>query len=222
MPKALIFDMDGVLIDSEPFWREAEMEGFLLAGVRLEEKDCLETVGLRIDEVVRLWHGRRPWSSPAPAEIERAILDGLAARVRERGTAKPGVYEALAFAQSAGLRVALASSSPYRIIEAVVESLGLAPCFEVVVSAEEEEYGKPHPAVYLHAARRLGVAPEECAAVEDSANGVLAAKAARMKCIAVPEETMRGHRYFAIADRVIGSLAELDAGLWREIWRTGE
>ncbi|HYG62538.1 MAG TPA: hexitol phosphatase HxpB [Thermoanaerobaculia bacterium] len=218
MPRALIFDMDGVLIDSEPFWREAEMEGFLLAGVRLEEKDCLETVGLRIDEVVRLWYGRHPWSSPSPEEIERAILDRLVARVRERGTAKPGVREALAFARSAGLRVALASSSPYRVIEAVVETLGLAADLEVLVSAEGEEWGKPHPAVYLNAARRLGIAPEECAAVEDSPNGVLSAKAARMKCIAVPEDTLRGHPYFAIADRVIGSLAELDAGLWQEVW----
>lgn len=213
MLRALIFDMDGVLIDSEPFWHEAEIAGFALAGLRLTREDCLRTTGLRVDAVVDHWYARSPWDSPAPREVERAIVERVIALVRERGELKPGVERALASAQSAGLRTALASSSPSAIIETVLGRFGLRSRFEVVHSAEGEPYGKPHPGVYLHTAERLGVRPEECAAVEDSPNGVLAAKAACMRCIAVPEPPLRGHPWFAIADAVIESLDEIEETL---------
>jgi sugar-phosphatase len=115
------------------------------------------------------------------------------------------------------VRVALASSSAYRLIRAVTERLGLADSFDCVYSAEEEEYGKPHPGVYLTAARRLGVAPTQCLAVEDSFNGVLAAKAARMKCVAVPEPAQRRDPRFCIADVVLDSLAGVGVEVWRAL-----
>ena len=89
--------------------------------------------------------------------------------------------------------------------------------FEKIYSAQEEEYGKPHPAVYISAAKRLNVAPVECLAIEDSFNGVLAAKAAKMKCIAIPYEGVRHDRRFAIADVSLDSLMQIDLDVWRRV-----
>jgi sugar-phosphatase len=205
----VIFDMDGVLIDSEPFWHEAETAGFALAGLRLTREDCLQTTGLRVDAVVDHWYSRSPWPSPSPREVEREIVERVIALVRERGELKPGVEAALSLVQSRGLRTALASSSPSAIIDTVLDRFGLRSAFEIVHSAEGEPYGKPHPGVYLHTAEQLGVRPQECLAIEDSPNGVLAAKAAGMLCLAVPEPPLRGHPWFAIADAVVESLAEI-------------
>lgn len=217
MIKAVIFDMDGVLIDSEPFWRESEIEVFARVGLRLTEAMCRETMGLRIDEAVAYWHRRHGWEGPSPGEVAERVVGGLIERVRREGELMSGARHALAFFRSRGVKMGLASSSSYRIIGAVVERLGLGGEFECVYSAEEEEYGKPHPGVYLTAASRLGVGPTECLAVEDSLNGVLAAKAARMKCVAVPEPSARRDPRFAIADVTLDSLEEVGEGVWASL-----
>jgi sugar-phosphatase len=217
MIEAVIFDMDGVLIDSEPFWQESEIEVFGRAGLRLTREMCVQTMGLRVDEVVDYWHRRHGWEGFAAGELEEAIIGGVEQRILERGEAMEGVEHALDFFRGRGVKVALASSSAYRLIRAVTERFGLADKFDCVYSAEEEEYGKPHPGVYLTTARRLGVKPPACLAVEDSFNGVLAAKAARMKCVAVPEEGTRRDPRFAIADVVLGSLTEIDEEVWRRL-----
>ena len=215
MLSAVIFDMDGVLIDSEPFWQESEIDAFGRSGLRLTREMCVQTMGLRVDEVVEYWRRRRSFDDAPAGALEEAIVGGVVERIAAEGEAKEGAAHALAFFRAKGLRVALASSSAYRLIGAVTKRLGLAGEFEVVYSAEEEEYGKPHPGVYLSTARRLGVAPAECLAVEDSFNGLLAAKAARMKCLAVPEPAQRHDPRFLIADAVLDSLADLDEGVWQ-------
>jgi sugar-phosphatase len=215
MISVVIFDMDGVLIDSEPFWQESEIEAFGLLGLALTREMCMQTMGLRVDEVVEYWRRRHAFDGAPADTLEDAIIGGVVERILSKGEAKEGAAHALEFFRAKGLRVALASSSAYRLIGAVTERLGLSGEFEVVYSAEEEEYGKPHPGVYLSTARRLGVPPAECVAIEDSFNGVLAAKSARMKCVAVPEAAQRHDPRFSIADAVLDSLADLDEEVWQ-------
>ncbi len=211
--RALLFDMDGLLIDSEPLWHEAEIHGFGLAGLCLTPEQCLETTGLRVDEVVQFRFAQRPWATPSQDAVAVAIVERVVELVHAKGVLKPGVAEVLEAARGSGLRTALASSSPYVIIDAVLDRFGLRSAFEVVHSAEEEARGKPEPDVYLTAARKLGVDPGLCVALEDSPNGVVAAKAAGMKCIAVPELVLRNDPRLARADAVVASLAEVDAEL---------
>jgi mannitol-1-/sugar-/sorbitol-6-/2-deoxyglucose-6-phosphatase len=218
LPVAVIFDMDGVLIDSEPLWHEAEIAAFAEAGLILTSEDCLRTTGLRIDETVGYWCERHPGLARHRDLLVASILDRLVELVARRGTLKPGVGEVLDRIRSQGLRLALASSSPYRVIHAVLGAFGLDTIFEVVHSAEEEDRGKPDPAVYLKTARKLGVKPELCLAVEDSPNGLLSAKAAGMKCIVVPEPALRADPRFVAVDALVGSLDEIRPELWERLF----
>jgi len=210
---AVIFDVDGVLIDSEPFWHESEIEIFGRYGLHLSESDCLLTTGMRIQEVTRYWYERRPWRGPSPEELAVEILQGVIRRVRGRGAPMPGLSDAIRFFQSRHLRLALASSSAASLIDAVVDRLEIRPHFEVICSAENEARGKPHPDVYLTAACQLGLPPEQCLAIEDSIPGVTAAKAAGMNCIAVPLPELRTDPRYHIADSILDSLAQIDGEL---------
>lgn len=210
---AAIFDMDGLLIDSEPLWQRAERQLFATAGLELTSEMCQRTKGLRIDEVVEYWYSQKPWNRPSPGELSRLILDRVVQLVRTEGQPQPGARDAIDAARDVGLALALATSSPPALIEAVLDRLDLTGAFEVIHSAVDEPYGKPHPAVFLTAADRLSVAPTQCLALEDSLNGVIAAKSARMTCIAVPEASDAELPGFAIADVVVSSLIEVDRAM---------
>jgi sugar-phosphatase len=213
LERALIFDMDGVLIDSEPLWRRAEIETFAEVGLALSEEDCLQTQGLRIDEAVRWWFERRPWSGRACEDVARAVEARVIELVRLAPEPLPGVAEAFEAARSSGWRLALASSSARRLIDAVLDHFGWSEAFEKIHSAEEEEHGKPHPAVYLRTAAMLEIEPKRCVAVEDSANGVAAAVAAGMRCIAIPAPEVGDDPRLAIATRRLSSLHHLPEAL---------
>ena len=210
---AIIFDMDGLLIDSEPLWRIAEIEVLSAVGVPITEEDAIATTGLRTDEVVELWYARYPWPDPPKKEIEARIITRLIALARERGHSMPGAHETLETVFAAGYPLAIASSSTSEIIAAVLQTLGIERYFQVTQSAEHEPYGKPHPGVYIEAARRLGVEPWRCLAFEDSPNGVIAAKAARMRCIAVPDPALKDDRRLQAADLILPSLQDFHLGL---------
>ncbi|HEX5615604.1 MAG TPA: hexitol phosphatase HxpB [Acidimicrobiia bacterium] len=186
-PAAVVFDMDGVLIDSEPIWRAVEQQVFATVGVVLDDDRCRETMGMRVNEVVDHWYRRFPWETPDPRAVEDAVVAGVVGALRSTGAARPGVAHALDVCRAAGLRVAIASSSYDVVIDAVLERLAIASAFDAVVSAQHVERGKPDPAVYLRAIDALGVAPADCVAIEDSVPGVRAARAAGMACIGIPE-----------------------------------
>jgi len=216
---AAILDLDGLLIDSEPLWRRAEREVFGSVGLALTEDDCRRTTGLRCDAVVAYWFERRRWSGPSQAEVERRLDARVLELVRAEGRAMPGVDEALAVLEAAGLRLAVASSSTAGLIDAALARLGLDRRIPIRCSSYDEPAGKPDPAVYLTAARRLGVDPVACLAVEDSAPGVEAAWRAGMAVVAVPDPEQRGLAGFARADVALGSLRELTDDVLRAVAR---
>ncbi len=201
--------MDGLLIDSEPLWHIAEVEIFGSLGVPLVRAETRLTKGMFVDEVTAYWFARYPWKGPSPDTVAQRIVDRVGELVLESGVVLPGAIEAVQSMAERG-PVALASSTPHRLIEVVLGHIGLADAFEVICSAEDEAYGKPHPAVFLTAARALGASPERSFVFEDSPAGVVAAKAGRMICVAVPEASERDRPEIRIADFVLESLADLD------------
>jgi HAD superfamily hydrolase (TIGR01509 family) len=210
MVKAVIFDLDGLLIDSEPLWHEAELKTFVPLGVPLTPAMILQTTGLRSDEVVHYWYTRYPWTSPTPEDVDKLLLDEVIELIQARAKPLPGVQEVVAFFAERDIPMAIASSSPTRIIEAAVVKLPLGDNIKLFYSAESEPYGKPHPGVYLTTATQLGVHPTDCLAFEDSVNGVIAAKAAKMKCVAVPEPTARDDKRYGMADLKLASLVDFN------------
>jgi mannitol-1-/sugar-/sorbitol-6-/2-deoxyglucose-6-phosphatase len=207
---ASIFDMDGLLIDSEVLWHEAEIEILGALGVPLSADGCRTTKGMFVNEVTRHWFARYPWAGPTPDEVAVTIVDRVIALIVSKGTLKPGAEHAIDLCVGRELPLAVASSSEYRLIEAALGHFGLRRHFTVIHSAEEEQYGKPHPAVFLSAATRLGVPRKECLVWEDAPAGVLAAKAASMACVAVPEPGQGDDPAFGLADLVVDSLLEVD------------
>ncbi len=214
MIEAVIFDMDGLLIDSEPLWQEAEMQAFKKVNISLTRENCSETTGFRTDEVVDYWFRKRPWKGMSKSDMVEEITGDVIQLIKEKGNLKPGVQNTLDLIGDNGLRSALATSSNYRIIRAVLDKFNLNPAFEVIHSAQDETYGKPHPGVYLTASQKLKVYPENCLALEDSLAGVIAAKAAKMFCIAVPE---RPDKRFVLADIQLSSLEEFNSDILRQI-----
>ncbi len=206
--RATVFDMDGLLIDSEVLWHVAELEIFGELGVPLEEADR-STKGMYVDEVVRYWYGRYPWSGPTPDQVVARLLGRVGDLIEERGRLLPGAERAIEMARARGA-VALASSTPRPLIHRALDHFGLREDFAVIRSADAEDFGKPHPAVFLSAARALDVAPTDCLVFEDSALGVIAARAARMRVVAVPAASDAALPEFALADLVLSSLADLD------------
>lgn len=214
---AIIFDMDGLLVDSEPLWVRGEIEVFRGIGVVLSEEDCALTKGLRTDDIIAYWHEHRGWSSCSREDVEQRLIARVAELLRTDGRALPGVASAIAAARASTSLIALASSSPRALIDAVLDRLDLHGVFGVVQSAETEPYGKPHPGIFLTTAKALGVAPTDCIVLEDSLIGVLAAKSARMTCIAVPETHPDHDARFVIADRIVGSLELVTAELLSDL-----
>ena len=214
--RAAIFDLDGLLIDSEPLWQQSERECFAEIGVPLTQEQVEETLGMRTDEVVCLRFDQFGWDEEAHPleEVDERITQRVIELIVAEGEAKEGVFQTLDFIEARGLRRAVASSPRISVIEAALGSLGIADRFELIQSAELELLGKPHPGVYLTAARRLGVPPSECLAFEDSLAGIESAKEAGMTCVAVPDRSVIGKPGLVRADMVLSSLAELDEQAW--------
>jgi sugar-phosphatase len=211
--KAAIFDMDGLLIDSEPLWREAEVSVFRDLGVPLTTDMCRETIGIRVDGVVRHWFDRFPWQGVSLATVESRIVTLVEQLIEERGAPMPGVRQAIETLRGAGFVLAVASSSPLSLIRGALEQMCIIDEFAVLHSAEDEAQGKPHPAVYASTLSRLGVQPERCVAFEDSVAGVRSAHAAGARVIAVPDPCDIANPGFAEADAVLDSLRDFSLQL---------
>jgi mannitol-1-/sugar-/sorbitol-6-/2-deoxyglucose-6-phosphatase len=205
---ATLFDMDGLLIDSEVLWHKAEVEIFGSLGVPVFESATRSTKGVFVNEVVDDWYARFPWSGPSASEIVDVLLERVGSLVESEGRLLPGAIRAIELTSERGL-VALASSTPLALIHRCLEHFDLSDRFVSVHSAEFEPYGKPHPGVFLTAASSLGVEPAGCLVFEDSTAGVIAARAASMSVVAVPTSEDRVEVEFLLADLVLATLEDL-------------
>lgn len=207
--EAVIFDMDGVIIDSEPLWKIALEEVFNALGSNLTKQDFQKTVGLRLDEVVQFWHEHEQWKNFTPKEIEKNIVNKMIALIKQNAKPLAGVVETLQYLKENEYKIGLATSSYEILINTVLEALNIKQYFDFTHSAENEAYGKPHPAVYLTVAEKLKVSPLKCLVIEDSLNGIIAAKAARMKVICIPEKTHHPEPKLLLADWMFESMENL-------------
>jgi len=213
--EAVVFDMDGVLIDSEPLWRKAEMAVFAKRGIALTEEDCKRLMGLRTDEVVKQIIADFGADLPVN-ELADEVIDTVCGLIGQEGRVIEGFRDLALLLKAKHVPLAVATSSPMRVVDSVLRRAKLENVFAAVVSAEKFPYGKPHPQVYIEACTRLGKHPVNCIAIEDSLNGTLAAKAARMRVISIPEPENRGNKGFGIADYLIAEPEE--AGKILEEW----
>jgi HAD superfamily hydrolase (TIGR01509 family) len=204
---AVIFDMDGVLVDSEPFGMEAMRRLLAGHGIPYSESDNSEFIGRTTLDCCRILRARHGIASDERT-LARGFLDELLRLLRAGPVAMSGVPTVIERLGAAGYRLALASSSESEVIAANLDGLGIQRLFEVVVSGVEVPRGKPAPDIFVETARRLGVAAERCLVVEDSRNGMLAAKAAGMRCIVVPCPATAGQD-FTEADARIARLDDL-------------
>ncbi len=219
MINAVIFDMDGLLIDSESLWQEAEISVLTQLGVPLNEVLIKETVGLRVNETVEYWHQRFPWKGISNNLVEEKILNKVEHLIREKGEEKEGVKEIIRFFMKKNIPLSVASSSPQKIIDIAIHKLKVEDVILNISSAENEKYGKPHPAVFLTAARKMNSHPSECLVFEDSFNGVLAAKSAKMKCVLIPEQPNNYDGRISIADITLSSLSDFDDKIFDKLNR---
>ncbi|HEX8548425.1 MAG TPA: hexitol phosphatase HxpB [Cytophagaceae bacterium] len=209
MIEAVIFDMDGVLIDSEPLWKVAQKRAFGQVGLNMTTEMCNITMGFRTSEVSQYWFEKTPWAGKTPQEISDDMISFAMDEIKARGEAMKGVKETLNWLKNNNYKLALASSSVMRLIDVVVDKLEIRSYFDVIQSAEKEEYGKPHPAVFITTAKNLGLNPYQCLVIEDSANGVIAAKAAKMKVVAIPDPLLANDKRFAIAEASLQNMTQL-------------
>jgi HAD superfamily hydrolase (TIGR01509 family) len=206
--EAVVFDLDGLLLDSEQLWDEVREELAAERGGRWHAGAQRAMMGMSSPEWSRYMHDVIGLEEP-PAEISAEVVRRMEDRYREQLPLLAGAVEAVE-RLAARWPLGLASSSNRELIDLALDASGLDRFFRVSVSSEEVAAGKPAPDVYLEAARRLGVAPGDCAAIEDSHNGIRSANAAGMRVVAIPNPHFRPEPdALALADVVLPALAEL-------------
>lgn len=207
--KAIIFDMDGVIIDSEPLWRRAMIQSFTEVGIPFSDEHCRITTGLRFKEVAEFWFKKHGINHISVDGFDELVINRLCDLIKQEGKPMKGVREALHFFKEKGFKIGIGTSSNNKLMNAVVEVLNINHYFDVLCSAEHMTYGKPHPQVYLTCAEKLGINPLHCLVIEDSVNGIIAGKAAQMKVVAIPEEINHNNPKFLVADYSVKSLLEI-------------
>ena len=213
---AVLWDMDGTLVDSAEYHWQAWRDTMSSEGSPITHQQFLATFGQRNDSILRQWLGKR-----ATPELTQHIGDAKEAvyrqHVRQHGIAAlPGALEWVNLLYAQGWRQAIASAAPRANVETILDVLHAGWCFQAIVSAEDVQKGKPDPEVFLVAAAKLGVAPEHCVVVEDAQHGVEAARAAGMKSIGVSHNSK-----LLPADVVVRSLELLDPNVFDTLLRNG-
>ena len=202
----VIFDIDGLLIDSEPLWNEAAEEVFKQYGVMLTETQYQTTTGLRTKEFVKWWFGYFNISESEYENAETKIVNAVLEKIENKAVAMPGLSHIFEFFYNKQFKIGLATSSPQALIDLVLKLTGIGPYLHATASADLLAFGKPHPQVYLNCAAQMNSIPTNCICFEDSFNGMIAAKSARMKCVVVPHFSQLKDERWGAADLKLTSL----------------
>lgn len=208
MIQAVIFDMDGTLIDSEPMWKLAEQQVFGELGVNITDKLARQTAAMTTREVTEFWYQQSPWSGKSLEQAEKEVIDRVALLIADSGKAMQGVNNLLQYFSNKGLKIGLATNAPEKLIPVVLHKLDIAHYFQCYSSSDNESQGKPAPDVYLTTASKLEVEPSKCLAFEDTVTGVESANNANMKSVVVPILSEFMDRKYDLADLKLISLAE--------------
>ncbi|MBC8953047.1 hexitol phosphatase HxpB [Xenorhabdus sp. PB62.4] len=208
--KAVIFDMDGVLIDSEPLWKKSGMLILNHYGVPITYDEMLSMAGIpvsgMIDRACRLYNK----NDLNKSKIEKEFFHKGVELILTEKPLMDGVVECLELLVKRNIKIGIASASPLSFLLKIVEQCGIDNYFDYISSAENMPYNKPHPMVYLNAAEKLNVLPTECIGIEDSKTGMISVKAASMKCIVIPNNIEYNHSYWDISDWKIKRIHELE------------
>lgn len=213
---AVIFDMDGLLINSEPYWEEAGEETLNEFNVTLTPEQYHSTTGLRTREWIDWWFRYFNIDMKFAMQAEEAIVTKAIEKIGLYGEALPGVQYIFEYFHNMNFRIGLATSSPTALINVVAEKLKIKHYLQAISSAEDLTYSKPHPQVYLNCAEMLGVSPLQCLCFEDSFNGMISVKAARMKCVIIPAPQQHHETRWDAADAKLKSLLDFNKDvLWK-------
>lgn len=206
--KAVIFDMDGVLIESEKLWKQAESEVFTSLGVNLLDEFTALTESMTTKEATQFWHDRFPWSDLTLQAVEEQVVQRVMELIKTENCEIQGIKTFIKFLHGSGLKIGLATNSPSIIIPLVLNKLGIEHYFDTVTSADDVPKGKPDPEIYLKTANKLQINPYECIVIEDSCSGIIAAKSASMKVVAFTNN--KKNTLLQITDYVIHDFTHKD------------
>jgi len=207
--QAVIFDMDGVLIDSEPMWKESEKHVFSSLGVTVTPELSAQSSAMTPKDVTAFWYNQHPWTGKSLEDAENEVVCHVEKLIKQRGKAIEGVKEVLELFQNRNFKIGLSTNAPAHLIPIVLNKLEIASYFQATSSSDEVEKGKPDPAVYLSTAKKLNIAPEKCIAIEDSVLGMMAAKTAGMTTIAVPSTVNFEDKRFDVSDLKLKRLLDI-------------
>lgn len=210
MIKAVIFDMDGVLVDTEPYWMEAEKTIFGNLGLEITPEMHKQTYGLGVKESVKFWYNFKPWTGKNLSSVVDEMYNYVGGKMKEKVSPLPGVEYIFNFFIEKGIPMAIASASPKFMIDIVTDELNINDKLLVKHSCEFEDFEKPHPAVYISTAKKLGVEPSQCLVFEDSFVGLISAIAARAKTISIPHGYHASDSRYDIANLRLNSLNDFN------------
>ncbi len=202
----VIFDIDGLLIDSEPVWNKAAEVTLQHYGIVLTPQQYASTTGLRTKEWIDWWFNYFNIDAAEKPNGEKMIVEWVLKHVENDAAIMPGVHYIINFFHERNFKIGLATSSPVSLIDIVLKMTGIGPYLHATASAEDLAYGKPHPQVYLDCAAKMNAIATDCLCFEDSFNGMLAAKSARMKCVVVPHPHQLKDEKWGAADLKLSSL----------------
>jgi len=213
----VIFDMDGILIDSEPLWQKAEIEVFGKLGVELTVEMCRQYQAIKIEELIEVWYNLKPWKDKNFEKVRIDLLNSVENFIISEGEIMEGVNYIIDFFNEKNIKKAIGSGSDFKLINTVLKKINLVNKFDFIHSGQIEKRGKPFPDIFNTIAQHFDVKNENCLVFEDSINGVKAAKAAEMKVVAIPEKSNYENPFFNAANYKLRSFNQFNENIYQSL-----